>query len=426
MSEYLSSLCAFLNQSHSVYHAQRAVVRALEEAGYTRLEEQREWEMVPGGKYYVSRGGTSVIGFRLPQEKPAGFLMSASHCDRPSFKIKENPEIPGKYIRLAVDRYGSMIMGTWLDRPLSVAGRVTVAAPDGVRSVLVDIDRDLLVIPNVAIHMNRQINDGMKWNAAVDLPPLAGSAAAAGKFRQILEQEAGGEILGADLYLYIRQKASVWGLEEEFLSSAALDDLECVWGCTQGFLNAGESGSVNVLCVFDSEEVGSVSAQGAVGTLLSDVLYRICETMGWNERAMLAQSFMLSADNGHALHPNHPEYADPSNAPILGGGVVLKYNANQRYCTDGVSAALVRTFAAKAGVKLQSYYNRSDLSGGSTLGRLSLEQVSVPTADVGMAQLAMHSCFETASARDAEDMAALARALYSSTLELEGESYRVL
>ena len=423
MDNRIAALCGFLNKAHSVYHAQNAVVNELKRAGYIPLEEQDIWDLVPGGKYYLTRGGTAVIAFRIPQGMPKGFLMSASHSDRPCFKVKENFELAGTYTRVAVERYGGMLISTWLDRPLSVAGRVAVDTGDGIRTKLVDIDRDLLLIPNVAIHMNRQVNDGYKWNPAVDTIPLAGGKDAAGKLEALLEQEAGGKILGHDLYLYLRQKASVWGMEEEYISAAALDDLECVWGCTQGFLNAGEIRSVPVLCVFDSEEVGSGSVQGAGSTLLADTLTRICQAIGLSLQQMLAQSFLVSADNAHAVHPNHPEFADPTNAPVLGGGIVLKHNANLSYCTDGVAAAIFRKVCTKAEVPVQSFYNRADLPGGSTLGRISLAHVSVPTVDIGLAQLAMHSSYETAATVDALYLEQAMAAYYGSTLEKREDGY---
>jgi len=423
MDNRSAALCGFLNASHSVYHAQAQITALLEDAGYVRLPEQSAWDLAPGGKYYVDRGGTSLAAFRIPRQTPGGFLMSASHCDRPCFKLKEHFELDGTYTRLAVERYGGMLLSTWLDRPLSIAGRVCVQTPQGIRTKLVDIDRDLLLIPNVAIHMNRQVNDGYKWNPAVDTLPLAGSKAAAGRLEALLETEAGGKILGHDLYLYPRQKASVWGVDGEYLSSAALDDLECVWGCTQGFLNAGESGAVPVLCVFDSEEVGSASVQGAGSTLLSDVLERICAARGLDLHRMLAQSFLVSADNAHAVHPNHPEFADPANAPVLGGGVVVKFNANLSYCTDGVSAAIFRSVCAKAGAAVQTYCNRADIPGGSTLGRISLAHVSVPTVDIGLAQLAMHACYETGALSDAIALEQAMTAYYGCTLERTADGY---
>ena len=423
MDHRITALCDFLNASHSLYHAVAYLEEQLKAAGYTRLYEQDFWSLAPGGKYYLIRGGTALLAFRIPGEAPKGFLLSASHSDRPCFKVKENFSLAGAYTRMAVERYGGQLMSTWLDRPLSIAGRVVVETENGLETRLLDVDKDLLLIPNVAIHMNRAVNDGYKWNPAVDLLPLVGSREAAGKLEALLEQEAGGRILGHDLYLYVRQKASVWGIDDEYISSAALDDLECAWGCTQGFLKAAESESVPVLCVFDSEEVGSGSVQGAASLLLPDVLRRICESMKWDMDRLLAQSFMISADNAHAVHPNHPEYADPTNAPVMGQGIVLKYNANLSYCTDGVSAAIFRKICAKAGAGVQTYCNRADIPGGSTLGRISLGKVSIPTADIGLPQLAMHSCYETAAAADAIALEEAMTAYYGSTLEAAGDGY---
>ena len=415
MDSRTKALCDFLDASHSVYHAQAYLAETLKNAGYTRLYEQDEWPLIPGGKYFLTRGGSALVAFRVPKESPKGFLMSASHSDRPTFKVKENFELAAAYTRMAVERYGGMLIAPWLDRPLSVAGRVTVETEAGVETKLLDIDRDLLLIPNVAIHMNRQANEGYKWNPAVDTLPLVGGAEAAGKLPALLEQEAGGKILGHDLYLYIRQKASVWGVDGEYIS-AALDDLECAWGCTQGFLKSGDSASVPVLCVFDSEEVGSVSPQGAGSSLLEDTLGRICDSLKLHRGRMLAQSFLVSADNAHAVHPNHPEYADPGNAPVMGGGLVIKYNANLSYCTDSVSAGVFRKICGRAGVRVQTYHNRADLPGGSTLGRISLAHVSIPTVDIGLAQLAMHSSWETMGAQDCAYLAAAAARIFETEL----------
>lgn len=401
MENRINALMNYLDGAHSVFHAVEGLRTILEKVGYTRLQESGKWELIPGGKYYMTRGGASIMAFRIPETAPKGFLMSASHADRPCFKVKENGELAGKYTRLAVERYGGMLMGPWLDRPLSIAGRVLVQTEKGMETKLIDIDRDLLLIPNVAIHMNRKANDGYTWNPAVDLLPLMGGADAKGKLNTLLEEAASGKILGHDLFLYVRQKAAVWGLEEEFLSSAALDDLECAYCCTEGFLNAADTAAVPVLCVFDSEEVGSSSVQGAASDLLENLLNRICKACDWDLMEMLSNSFMVSADNAHAIHPNHPEFADATNAPVVNNGVVLKFNANQRYCTDGVSGAVFRKACEKVNVPVQSYYNRADLPGGSTLGNISLCHVSVPTADIGLPQLAMHSCYETAGVKDA-------------------------
>ena len=416
MCERKDALKAFLDRSHSVSHAVAELKALLEKEGYTGLSEGADWQLVPGGKYYMTRGGSALVAFRIPRETPVGFMLSASHADRPTFKVKD-AQTAGAYTRIATEKYGGMLISTWLDRPLSVAGRVIVETEEGLVSRLVDIDRDLLVIPNVAIHMNRNANEGYTWNPAVDTLPLFGDDKAAENFGKLLEETAGGKIVGSDLYLYLRQKASIWGMEEEYISGQALDDLMCAWGCTQGFLRAEESRSIPVLSVFDSEEVGSATVQGAGSQLLEHVLERIAEARDLDLRQMLTNSLMLSADNAHAKHPNHPELSDSIGAPTVGGGVVIKYNANQRYTTDGMSAALVKKFCEMAGVPVQSYYNRADLPGGSTLGCISLAQVTVLSADIGLAQLAMHSCWETAGANDLLALEDTMAVFYSSALE---------
>ena len=421
MKKETKALKKYLDQAHSLYHAIALLKEQLQAEGYTALSEQDVWQLKSGGKYYLTRGGSALIAFRVPEQKPEGFLFSASHSDRPTFKVKENGELKGRYIRLATEKYGGMLMGTWLDRPLSIAGRVLVQTGTGIESRLVDIDRDLLLIPNVAIHMNRKANEGYAWNPAVDTIPLLGGEMTGGKLEKLLEKTAGGKILGHDLYLYVRQPASVWGLEEEYISAPALDDLMCAWCCTQGFLQAQEGSHIQVLCVFDSEEVGSSSVQGAASRLLQTTVDGICESLDLNPRQMLSNSFMLSADNGHALHPNHPEYADANNAPMMNKGVVLKYNSNLRYTTDGFSAAVLRAVCKKAKVPVQTYYNRADLPGGSTLGCISLSQVTVPSADIGLAQLAMHSCYETAGVDDALYLEKAVACYYGICLRRNGE-----
>ena len=416
--EKIHALRGFLDNSHSVYHAVALIKKELDGAGYTALLETDRWELKAGGKYYLVRNGSAILAFRVPTAAPKGFLISAAHADRPCFKVKENGVLEGAYTRLAVERYGGALLGPWLDRPLSVAGRVLVETESGVESRLVDMDRDLLLMPNVAIHMNRAANDGYKWNPATDTIPLMGDKKSTEKFWNEVEALAGGKVLGHDLYLYVRQASSVWGLENEFLSAQALDDLECAWGCLQGFLQAKETANIPVLCVFDSEEVGSSSYQGAASDMLQSTVVRICEALKLEKSCQLAGSFLVSADNAHAIHPNHPEYADPANAPVMNGGVVIKFNANQRYTTDGLSYAIFRKICQKAGVPVQTYCNRADLPGGSTLGNVSLSQVAVPSVDIGLAQLAMHSCYETAGVKDAQYLVDAMTAYYGTELEV--------
>ena len=419
MNDKIRALMDFLDASRSVYHAVSYISNILDEHGYTHLAEGDDWTLEDGGKYYITRNMSTVIAFRIPHGEPAGFLLSASHSDRPSFKLKENGELESKYIRLATERYGGMLSAPWMDRPLSVAGRVMVETPTGVKMKLVDIDKDLMIIPNVAIHMNRKVNDGYAYNPATDTIPLLGDRDVKGMVgRMIADAAGGGRILGHDLFLYLRQKAAVWGIEQEFISAQALDDLQCAWGCLQGFLNATESGSVPMLCIFDSEEVGSRSVSGADSTMLTSTMNRIARYLDANLARMMSQSFLVSADNAHAIHPNHPELADPNNAPVMNGGIVVKFNASQRYTTDAVAAAVFRSVCNRAGVPTQTYYNRPDIPGGSTLGYVSLTHVSVPTADIGLAQLAMHSCYETAAVADVAHLEDAMAAFFSCALEV--------
>ena len=414
----MEKLMQFLDKAHSVYHSIALLKAQLEEAGYTPVREDQPWNLQKGGKYYMLRGGTALMAFRIPEGEARGFMMSASHSDRPTFKLKENGELKGTYTRLSVERYGGMIVTPWLDRPLSVAGRVLVESEKGIVSRLVDLDRDLMLIPNVAIHMNRNVNDGYKWDLTKDVLPLLGGKEAAGKLEAMLEEAAGGKILGRDLFLYVRDQAKTWGVDGEYLSAPALDDLACAWCCTQGFLAAESSKSIPMLCVFDHEEVGSASNQGADSNLLETVISRICDSLNLDKTALLARSMLVSADNAHGLHPNHPELADPQNAPVVGGGVAVKFNATLRYTTDGLSAALLRKAFAKAGVSTQTYYNRADMPGGSTLGCIALSHVSVPSVDIGLPQLAMHSAYETCALSDARDLEKAMAAYYGCTLEI--------
>ena len=414
--EIVRELLAFINESPSCYHAAASAARRLEAADYRRLREEESWRMEPGGRYYVTRGGASLIAFRVPRGEFPGFLLAAAHTDSPAFKVREAAEVPsaGGCLRLSVEPYGGMIHRSWLDRPLSAAGRVMVRQGETVASRLVYLDRDLLVIPSVAIHMNREVNQGAALKPNVDLLPLFGLGTEPGAFRRLVAEAAGAaeaDVLATDLYLCLRQPAVLAGAREELIVGPRLDDLQCAYACLQGFLDAAEGGSLPALALFHNEEVGSGTRQGADSTFLTDVLERICAALGRDREfyhTAVANSFVVSADNAHAVHPAHPEYADPGEAPVLGGGIVVKYNANQRYTTDAESDAIFRQVCAGVGVPVQRYSNRADLPGGSTLGNLSTAHFSVHSVDVGLPQLAMHAAYEVAAAADT---AALARAM---------------
>lgn len=444
ISEMTKDLKKFLDESPVGLYAAANIRGMLLENGYTECQEGSEWKLVPGGRYFVMRNGSAVIAFQIPKEEAwAGFQIAASHLDSPTFRIKSNAEIvvENRYVTLNVEKYGGMLLAPWLDRPLSAAGRVLVRTEGGIETKLVNIDRDLMIIPNVAIHMNREINNGYKWDMKQDLRPLlAGAINLEGEgaedigtiFRRLVADEAGvspEDVLDTDLYLYNREKASVIGLNGEFISSGRLDDLQCAFGTLKGFLAARPEKSIAVYCAFDNEEVGSMTKQGADSSFLRCTLERISTALGRSRgefMASLSSSFMISADNAHAVHPNHPELEDPSHRPVPNGGIVIKYSANQKYTTDAVSGAVMKEICRKAGVPVQIFYNRSDLPGGSTLGNISTTQLSLNTVDIGLAQLAMHSAYETAGVKDTEYLARASEVFFSGAVTGTGDGrYRL-
>lgn len=406
MNETTKKLFSFIDNSPTCYHATKNAVQELEAAGYQPLLESQEWNLVPGQGYYVTRNQSSVIAFRM-QEQVEGFMVAAAHTDSPSFRIKETPELTAEgYTKLDTDEYGGAILNTWLDRPLSIAGRVLITTQQGIESRLVNFDRDLLVIPNVAVHMDRTINDGKKLSVQVDLAPLLGKGKV--DFMEMVAQQVGvskADILSHDLMLYNREKGTTLGAEEEFILCPRLDDLQCAYGLLQGFLQMENPKAVPVLCLFDSEEVGSRTVQGAMSTFLKDVLRRVSSAAGLNaaqSRQVVANSMMISADNAHGVHPNHPEKAALTSRPKLGDGIVIKYGSG--YATSGISDGLFRQILKHTEVPIQRYFNHSDIAGGGTLGQLSLIQVPLYTVDIGLAQFAMHSACETAGTQDTEHL----------------------
>ena len=428
---HLSGLLDFINHSPSCYHAAAGVADALQKGGYTQLREQEPWQMEAGGKYFVIRGGASLIAFRVPKRDFTGFMISASHSDFPTFRVRENAEVAsaGGCVRLSVEPYGGMILRSWLDRPLSVAGRVMVKENGRIVSRLVNVDRDLLVIPSVAIHMDREVNKGTALKANIDMLPLFSREKTS--FRAVVAESIGvaeADILTTDLYLYPRMQAVLTGADRAFVTGPRLDDLACVFGCLTGFLAGRDSDSVPVLAVFHNEEVGSGTKQGADSTFLTDVLQRMNAALGRSaedyQRAV-ANSFQVSADNAHAIHPAHPEYADGNEAPVLGGGVVVKYNAAQHYTTDAVSDAVFREVCASAGVNVQRYSNRADLPGGSTLGNISTAHLSIHSVDVGLPQLAMHAACEVAGAADVESLVSAMTEYYSRSFRVAEDGFAI-
>lgn len=392
MTETNRLLFDFIAASPTPYHAVAQAVRRLEESGFIPLSESEEWQPECGKSYYVTRGGSSLIAFTVPQEDYAGFMIAASHSDSPTFRLRQRPCVGAAGMtRLSVEGYGGMLKYSWLDRPLSVAGRVTVRTPLGAGARLVDLGAPCAVIPSVAIHMRRGVSES-DLSPAVDMLPLFSASSDAAPDADIMSDiaEAAGvdedDILSHDLMLYEPSYGEEWN---GLICAPRLDDLQCAYASLEAFLCSGESGSIKVYCLLDNEEVGSRTRQGADSSFLRDTLGRV--VVG------------------------------------LGGGIVIKYNAAQHYTTDGVSSALFRLICEEAGVAAQDYANRADMPGGSTLGNISASQLSVCSVDIGIAQLAMHSCRETAGASDTEAMIRALTVFYEKTLicERDGE-YKLL
>ena len=420
-------MLSHITASPTAFHVIANIKAELDGQDFTELKENEHWDISAGGRYYVTRNDSSVIAFICPEGDYKGFRIMASHSDSPAFKLKDNPGLNDHgYTRLNVEGYGGMLDAPWFDRPLSVAGRILIREKSGqIESRLVNIERSLLMLPSLAIHMNREANNGYKYNAQKDMLPIYACGENSGDIISLIAASAGvdaGSVLGHDLFVYVRDEAVFWGENQEFISSPRLDDQECVWCTLEGFLAAADSGSINpgyvpVYCVFDNEEVGSRTKQGAASTFLSDTLERIniCTGRNREEFFMAAScSFMISADNAHALHPAHPDKADPENHTFMNGGIVLKFSARQSYTTDGVSGAVVKKICEDNSIPLQVFVNRSDIPGGSTLGNISNTKISMNTADIGLAQLAMHSPYESAGTKDVLALIRFSEAFYRS------------
>lgn len=456
-------LLDFIVESPTMFHTAAAIRARLDAAGFAYLPEGATWDVHAGGSYYTQRNGSSVVAWRVgelvpapnaeasrsaaaqvaaPQgETPRGtsapardrapyhFQLTASHSDSPCFKVKTNGELegPAGYLRLDTEAYGGMMDYTWFDRPLSLAGRVMVREGARIESRLVSLSRDVALIPSLAIHMDGGVNKGFAPNRASDLfPMLSTGDLACGSLDMIiadaLEVEPS-QIVARDLFLVNRERGRAWGATGEFISSPRLDDLMCAYASLVAFMNGGSARTVSVYACFDNEEVGSETKQGAASTLLADTLSRVNAAMGFGSEdyvRALSASLLVSCDNAHAMHPAHPELADDLNAPRMNGGLVVKEAANQHYCTDAFSRAAFTAMLDDAEIPHQAFANRSNMAGGSTLGNISNMQVSVHGVDVGCAQLAMHSCMETAGAHDVDLAIEALTAFYNADIRIDG------
>ena len=405
-----AELCSFIAKSPTQFHAVRNMEDALEEHGFQRLDERERWHIERGKGYFVQRNGSSLAIFSVPEKPFSGFSLVSAHTDSPVFKIKTDPEVTssGLYTTLNTEVYGGLLMAPWFDRPLSIAGRVCVRSGSGFEERLVDFGRDLVLIPNLAIHMNRKANEGIAYSAQTDMLPLFAEGCTKGRFMKAVAEAAEADesdLLEYDLYLYPRTPWSMWGLDNEFFSSPRIDDLMCAYTAFSGALEAKGDSYMPLTVLFDNEETGSGTKQGALSDFLPSVSARIEAALGMDDEAKAmaaASSFMISADNCHALHPDSPEKCDITNKPRMNGGVAIKFSATQKYTTDAASASTLRLLLEKEGIPYQYFANNSDIPGGSTLGNLSAQKFSIPTVDIGAAQLAMHSPYETAGTRDTE------------------------
>ncbi len=416
-------LLSFIEKSPTAFHAASEIASLLHASGFSELCEGEGWSLRAGGRYFVRRNQASLIAFTVTDPDFNGFMLMASHLDSPTFKLKPSHEVTGDYVRLSTERYGGMNPASFLDRPLSLAGRVLVRRTGGVESRLFDFAEPICLIPSVAGHLLRGSEKG-ELNPAIDLLPLYGMRGEAGELLSAVAERLSvdaDDILSHDIYLYNAEGGCRFGKNREFIASPRLDDLLCAYPILCGFLEAEASDAIPVAAFFDSEEVGSLTRQGAESSFLSDTLLRINEALSGDMndyRCRLANSFLLSADNAHALHPNRPECSDRENAPRLNGGVVLKTNACMRYTTDAVSGGLFTELCRRSDIPIQHYANREGILGGATLGHLALRQTSILAADIGLAQLAMHAAYESAGALDAVYLARAATVFFESSLHI--------
>lgn len=426
----LEKMMELLEKSYSQFHAVKNIKEELLSSGFEELKENAEFNLVPGHNYFVTRNDSSIVAFKVPSNPKKQFKITATHTDSPTFKIKPNPLKRYKNIAsLNCEPYGGGIYYSFFDKPLTIAGRVLVKDGNRLESKLLYVDKDLLYIPSLCIHMNRNVNTNFEANPARDTIPMIGELPEDFSFDAFLSENLDGkEVVSFDLFLASREKPRLIGLNEEFLASPRLDDLAAAYTALFGYLEAKDSEAINVYASFDNEEVGSLTKQGAHSDFLKHVLGRIAESFGWNKEEKfqaLASSVMLSIDNAHANHPNRPEMSDPTTDVRLNGGIVIKFNANQSYTSDGLSSSIVKMICDKNELRYQEYTNRNDLRGGSTLGNISNSEVSLTTVDIGLAQLAMHSANEIMGAKDVDDMVKLVEAFYSSKIVFEESSITI-
>ena len=422
----LEKLKKYLSESYTAFHAVENAKALLAENGFMPLKETDDWHIEENGKYYLERGGCALIAFTVGNLDAFSFKIAAAHVDSPALKIKENPVMKTeKYEKLNVETYGGGLWYSFLDRPLKVAGRIV--AQDGNSLVCENVVSDYFVtVPSLAIHQNRTANDSLAINAQVDLPALLSVAGAGSEWLSTITEK---EVISKDLFLVNADMPYTFGVKNEFLASPRIDDLSSAYAILQGIIeHAQDSAGICVAALFDNEEIGSSTSQGAAGDFLENTLRRITYTLKLDESELykaLATSVLVSVDNAHGVHPNHSEKADPTNRAVLGGGVVIKHHAGKAYTTDAVSAAIMQTVCSRAGVEYQNFFNRSDVRSGSTLGVIAQSRISMPAVDIGIAQLAMHSANECCAVEDYDALQTALTAFYSSAITIDGDKVTI-
>lgn len=420
-------MMSFIDKTPNAYYSVNNIKDILLANGFTELYENENWNnLEDNGKYFVIRNDSSLIAFKI-NKNAKGFNIVAAHGDSPSFSIKPNPDMfENSYLKLNTNGYGGMINYSWLDRPLSISGRV-ITKKDGIyKSELINIDKDLLVIPSQAIHINRDVNNKNELNPQIDMLPIM-ALSNDKKLEDVIKDNLNNDIdkiCDYDLYLYNRDKSKFIGLNNEFILGPRLDDLASLYPSVIGFVESDNNTSINVLCDFNNEEIGSLTMQGADSTFLSDVLVRIANNLDMNIYTSLSNSMMVSADNAHAIHPNASYKSDSTNKVVLNNGVVIKHHTN--YTTDGLSSSLFKGICETAGVLYQDFACRSDMRCGATLGGISQSHVSINSVDIGIPQLAMHSANETIGTKDILYMYKVILEFYNSTIIKDKNNIKIL
>lgn len=416
MKKFAENMLDFIYESPTQFNAVAVSAEMLEKNGFEKLNPKENWKLEVGKKYYTTKNSSALVAFKVNSDKveKEGFRIIGSHTDSPGFRIKPNAEMEscGAYLKLNTEGYGGMILSTWLDRPLAMAGRVFLRGENPFKPVekIVNINKPVCIIPNLAIHMNRSINDGYKYNKQTDMLPLVGlineQLEKDNYMVKLLASELNveiEEIIDFDIFLYEYEKGCFTGANEEFISTGRLDNLSMYYSSVEALLDSDSKSGISIAVGFDNEEVGSSTKQGADSNMLLNILERICISLGKDRQQFfeaIENSFIISSDLAHAVHPNVNGMADPTNRPVMGKGPVIKVHAGQAYTSDGYSISVYKEICRECGVEYQEFVNKSDQRGGSTIGPISSTHIDIPSVDIGAPILSMHSIRELGCSED--------------------------